>query len=92
MVTYRIDPYAPVITLYAEIKGAIIALFGLSRGSIKDRVGREHGMQSNWFFVTGVCEDWYLCSRCKKPRDFTRNFFLERKAYQTTFLLRKNLD
>jgi len=25
MVIYRIDPYAPVITLYAEIKGAIIA-------------------------------------------------------------------
>ena len=56
MVIYRIDPYAPVITLYAEIKGAIISLFGLSRGSIRDRVGREQGRRSDWGFVTRVCE------------------------------------
>ena len=56
MVIYRIDPYAPVIILYAEIKGAIIALFGLSRGSIRDRVGREQGRRSEGGFVTGNCE------------------------------------
>ncbi len=30
--------------------------------------------------------------RGKEPRDFTRNLFLERKAYQTTFLWERNLD
>jgi hypothetical protein len=56
MVKYRFDPNAPVITIYAEIKGAIIALFGLSRGRIRDRVGREQGRRSERGFVTGVCE------------------------------------